>query len=147
MSSRSEDELVRDRQDHSKQAIPIDQPRVHLRVNRLDHWKHALSPPKGWADIVLSLESGNYSFEVPGRPDARKVMPWPTQWILSRVLTTEEEIAAGRTTGSDGKYAGWEVVTAECVETGIKLTTHNGIRCARCGDPVAMSRIFKGLGA
>lgn len=129
------------------EPIPVNQARVHVHVGRLEHWKHVLKPPPGWADTVLSLESGNYSFEIPGRPDARKGMPWPTQWMLSRVLTVEEEIEAGRTKGGDDKYVGWEVVTADCVETGIRLTTDNGIRCARCGDPVAKSRIFKGLEA
>lgn len=117
----------------------------HEAVSRRDHLHHVLRPPANWREIVETFENGTYFFPVPGRPDARKGAPWPVEWTLTRILDVEEERQMGRTIGEDGKWWGWKIVTATCVETGAHLDVDTGIRCARCRDPIAKSRGYRDL--
>ena len=47
----------------------------------VDRWVRFFSPVPGWDLTYLAFRSGQTAWEVPGRPDANRTVPWPMQWI------------------------------------------------------------------
>lgn len=54
-------------------------------------WRAFFFPVDGWRKRLLQFKAGCTSWEVPGRPESSKVIPWPVEWVPHRITTQDEE--------------------------------------------------------
>lgn len=125
-------------------------------------WFAFFNPVAGWKKRLLQFKSGNTAWEVPGKPDAPKVVPFPVQWIPWRALTAEEELDAldlkvaleemeKKNTASEEEIAelkrkadtasaitsrGFVFLDCVCIDTGKEAPVGVGVLCCRCGVPL-----------
>jgi hypothetical protein len=122
-------------------------------------WLAFFRPVDGWKRRLLQFKSGNTAWEVPGKPDAPKVVPFPVQWIPWRALTSDEELLAlelkveiealekdeDATTEAlealKQKSEAASALTARfldctCIDSGKLAPVGVGVLCCRCGVPL-----------
>lgn len=91
----------------------------------LAKWWAYFHPLPGWKARYKMFKAGQHEWEIPGRPDASKTVPFPVDWIPHRL------------TGDDVKpETGFVFLEPESIETGLKLEIGHGVRCLRCGVPL-----------
>jgi hypothetical protein len=89
-------------------------------------WWAFFSPEKGWRDRYLAFRSGKNVWEVPGKPECPKVVPFPVQWIPHRLeLLPEDDEAA--------HVRGFVFTQPVCSATGKTVPLGRGVNCLRCG--------------
>ncbi len=78
-------------------------------------------PQEGWEAMYKAQKGGQAVWEVPGHPEADKVVPWPIEWIPHRELTEED------------KKRGFIFLDTVCTVTGQEAKMGVGVCCVRCG--------------
>jgi len=63
-------------------------------TNFLKKWFAFFRPVFGWRQRFLQFKSGSTTWDVPGHPNAPKVVPFPVQWIPHRITGAEDEAKA-----------------------------------------------------
>ena len=90
-------------------------------------WKRWFRPIPGWKQRYKAFLGGKNVWDVPGRPDVPKVVPFPVEWIPHRFegLQSEEEVKRG-----------FALESVTCVDTGDYAPVGVGVLCIRCGVPL-----------
>ena len=89
-------------------------------------WWAFFHPADGWENRLRQMKSGNHTWEVPGRPELPKLVPFPLAWIPHRTDLTEEDSEAAHARG-------FEFLTDTCVDTGLVCEPGVVVSCLRCG--------------
>lgn len=85
-------------------------------------WVAFFFPRRGWKLQLRQYKAGMKTWEVPGKPDKPKVVPWPIDWIPHDFqLETEADEARG-----------WRMLAATCVDSGKECEPGVGTCCVRC---------------
>ena len=74
------------------------------------------------------FKGGAHTWEVPGKPDKPKVIPFPVQWIPH---TTDEEQFDTR-----DHERGFKFLDVVCCDSGKKAPIGVGVFCLRCAVPL-----------
>lgn len=90
-------------------------------------WWAFLRPVPGWKERLLAFRSGQTAWEVPGRPECNKVIPWPVEWIPHRMYAPDEQVS------EEQAKRGFALGEAVCVDTGKVGRIGEVACCARCG--------------
>ena len=79
----------------------------------------------------MNFQRGQKVWEVPGRPDANKMIPWPLAWIPHKVVPrgTYPE-------GDPQEKVGFVFLPATCTDTGKPAPVGVAVACHRCGVPL-----------
>lgn len=89
-------------------------------------WKAFLRPVPGWHARYQEYLGGKNTWEVPGRPDVPKVVPFPVQWIPHRLDNL----------GPDDQARGFAFEPVVCSSSGKSAPVGTGVCCVRCGVPL-----------
>jgi hypothetical protein len=90
-------------------------------------WWAFLRPVTGWKERLLASRQGQTAWEVPGKPECNKVIPWPLAWIPHRLYGPDEDLTP------EESARGFEFLEARCVDTGKIGKIGASSCCARCG--------------
>ena len=91
-------------------------------------WKAFLFPVAGWKQRLREYKAGKTVWEVPGRPTAPKLVPWPIQWIPHRLAESSDlELDQAR---------GFIFLPSVCWESRKATVVGEGVLCCRCGIPL-----------
>lgn len=96
----------------------------------MQKWWAFLRPMPGWKERLLAYRGGQTIWEVPGKPECNKVVPWPLEWVPHRVYDASETL-----TDVDA-VRGFEMTEVTCVDTGKTAKVGDSTCCARCGVPL-----------
>lgn len=86
------------------------------------------NPVPGWKIRFREFQAGRRVWDVPGRPQCPKVIPFPIEWFphrLSQDEDTEEE-----------KARGFVFLDSLCIDTGKEIKPGVATLCLRCGVPL-----------
>ena len=102
---------------------------MKLLKNLFLKWRAFFSPVPDWWERYRAFRSGTNQWEVPGKPDRPKVVPFPVQWIPHRLVLSEAD--------SEAAWArGFEFEEAICADTGKPCGVGLVVACLRCGVPL-----------
>lgn len=82
-------------------------------------WWSWLFPRKGWRQDYIDFKKGKNAWEVPGKPEADLVFPYPLAWIPHTLDTDHPR--------------GFEFLETTCVESGAPIGAGTAMACLRCG--------------
>ena len=91
----------------------------------VDKWWAFFSPVAGWKLRYRQYKAGKTVWDVPGKPEANKLVPWPLEWVPHR-MTQENDLEADQ-------QRGFLFLPATCAETGQEAAVGEAVRCLRCG--------------
>ncbi len=86
-------------------------------------WRAFFFPVPGWRKRLLQFKAGCTSWDVPGRPEASKVIPWPVDWVPHRITTQEEEDRAIQVRAKRAAFAALTPPPPED-ESSLEVLTH-----------------------
>lgn len=89
-------------------------------------WFRFFFPVRGWRKRYRAFSRGRNVWEVPGKPDKPKLIPFPLEWLPHRLDNLE----------GDDERKGFALVPAVCVDTGLEVQPGDGVLCLRCGVPL-----------
>ena len=92
----------------------------------LSKWIAFFRPIPGWAQRLRLHKAGQTAWDIPGKPDKPKVVPFPVEWIPHRLELTEEDDASTQARG-------FAFLPAVCVDSGKEAEIGVGVLCCRCG--------------
>lgn len=92
-------------------------------------WGRFLRPVKGWRVRYLAFLGGRTTWNVPDRPDADPVAPWPIEWMPHRQYALDE-VETKR---------GFAFESCVCVDSGMTAQPGDAVSCLRCGVPLHTS--------
>jgi hypothetical protein len=95
----------------------------------LRRWLAFFRPVRGWWERYTAFRRGATVWEIPGKPDKPKAVPFPLEWLPHRLALTAEDSEAAHLRG----FA-FEEVT--CVDSGQKCGGGVAVSCLRCSVPL-----------
>jgi hypothetical protein len=92
-------------------------------------WLAFFRPVAGWAQRLREAKAGRNVWEVPGKPEKSKLVPFPIEWMPHRLELTEEDDEAAH-------IRGFVFLPGTCVDTGKEAAVGDVVSCCRCGVPL-----------
>ena len=89
-------------------------------------WWAFLCPVPGWKERFLAAKAGKTIWQVPGKPEKPRLVPFPVEWMPHRCALTAEDDQASHARG-------FVFLPGVCVETGKELAVGVALSCCRCG--------------
>lgn len=91
-------------------------------------WLAFFRPVPDWRKRYRQFLSGQRTWEIPGKPEKSKCVPYPLQWIPHTFDESQfDEADAER---------GFKFLDAVCCDTGRASPIGVGVLCLRCGVPL-----------
>jgi hypothetical protein len=92
----------------------------------ISKWIAFFHPLPGWLLRLREAKAGKNTWEVPGKPDRPKVVPFPVPWLPHRLELTEAD--------DDADHArGFVFLPGVCVDSGKDCAVGVVVSCCRCG--------------
>lgn len=88
-------------------------------------WIAFFWPVPGWKRRLQEAKAGRNVWDVPGKPEKSKVVPWPVEWMPHRLELTEEDDETAHTRG-------FVFLPGVCVDTGLEAKVGEVVSCCRC---------------
>ena len=92
-------------------------------------WIAFLRPLPGWKKRILEFRAKKNVWDVPGKPDKPKLVPFPLEWLPHRLELTDEDDEASHARG-------FVMLSGTCVDTGQECEPGVVVSCLRCGVPL-----------
>jgi hypothetical protein len=99
-------------------------------ITWLRKWRAFFFPPSEWKERLIAVRRGQTVWEVPGKPECNKVIPWPLDWVPHRLYNGRDDLT------DEESARGFALLEASCVDTGQTAAVGQAVHCVRCTVPL-----------